>query len=166
MTSTIISTARGLAHEGLAQQHKNQANRDATKENAARPATQYFHQQTTGTGFIRATVPVTFEITFLDEPVFSYGAAVASMPNGADYQDPFAFATLRAWLRNDRGFYVGCYMSYNVSVNFIDGSAGATPKVTMVHHLSFYGMAYKAMTSQLLTDVQNIQARPTGTGLV
>jgi hypothetical protein len=153
-------------NRALVDAERQRGKRTAEKENSARPATQYFHQQTTGTGFIRATAPITFDITFLEEPCYSYGAAAAAVPNSADFQDPFAFATLRSWVRDARGFYLGCYMSYNVSVNFADGTLGATPKVTMVHHLSFYGMAYKAMNSQMLTEVQNIAARPAGTGIV
>ena len=120
-----------------------------TSENSARLAQAYATFTTDGQGTIQYEHEVEFGLTFIEEPVVSYGAFcdvddLAELQGVEDTDDvrlPLLSGYVVNWNVDDRGFYVGCWVG--VRVYFPPGEADPGLKPQIDHHFTISGMAMK-----------------------
>jgi hypothetical protein len=115
------------------------------RENQARRAVSEHQITTSGMGQRRLEDPIEFQVTFLEEPHFTSGFALASNPVPGLYLDPFANIGVRSWVTNDRGFYTGAWLYIRIAADLIDTASvpTTTPKFKVVCFMSFTGLAFK-----------------------
>jgi len=133
---------------------------ETQKNNASRLAWSAHKVQSSGFGTVRQAVPIDFDLTFLEEPVFTQGASIVVSPSGA--LDPVGSAGVWQWHRNPKGHYVGAYIYLSVVPSEIDS---VVKGVQMTHHLLFMGMGYKDLGQAVTTDAQLLAPRTVGFGV-
>ena len=135
--------------------------------NGARPATQILTQVSIGVGNFRLVEPLSFDVPFTDEPVFTQGAALQAHPSATLWYDPVGVAGIRGWQRDDRGHFIGvfCYFSVTMQPVDVDLAFTAYPEVTMIHNLVFFGVAYKPLPKEVRSEMETIEARPVMLGI-
>lgn len=107
---------------------------DNKLDNAARDARLALLYETRGYGERKLTTPVSFGITFTEEPVFTHGMFVADhtlIPG----RFPMGIVGVWDWQISNRGHWIGAYLFFNVY-----GVAGR-----LNWHLKFEGEAMKAV---------------------
>lgn len=164
---------RASFYSELAASESRTAARDAQRENGARSAMSYHQVQTEGIGQVIPAAALEFDVVFLTEPVFSSGSSVITQPSPARYSVPVATVQLTRWLRNERGFYLGAFVAFDIKAPepLPDGTPAADPvqgakedaqEVRILHHLSFNAFAYKPLGDEALADLESIVPRPAG----
>lgn len=113
-------------------------------ENRARLAVSEHQVQTVGVGNLRHPEIIKFAVVFLEEPQFNSGTGLVKHPSPTAWFDPAGTSTVRSWVQNDRGLYIGVRMAFRVEMDRDTAPEGATPPaVELVHFLTFTGVAYK-----------------------
>lgn len=125
---------------------------DRHKENAARLAQAYAEFDSTGQGSIEYERRIDFGLTFIEKPYVAYGAELdlealddllgkESEDNGVPAL-PMCAGYVTEWDRDDRDFYVGCWVA--ARVNFPTYPVvDATVEVQVTHHFTFSAIAMK-----------------------
>lgn len=150
--------------EVLANDQRNQR-AAAQQENSARPGTSYHQIQTYGVGQIRALTPLTFDLTFTSEPVFTSGSIVLAQPDPNLYSAPVGTPQIFSWVINDKRFYVGAFLIFDVQPSLPKSGAGTVPglkAILMSHNLTFTATAYKELGPDVQLALENISPRPAG----
>ncbi len=136
--------------------------------NTAAHATSSHHYTWTGMGYHDASEPVMFDATFLHEPTFTFGVTVTnySINSGSESQAPAGTATVRHWIRNRNGLYIGATFSVYVHqmTSWYGGAGGGGYVPTSVFMLSFSGVAYRAITIEAATEMRTVIERLPGFG--
>lgn len=120
------------------------------KENSARLAQAYATFETNGQGTIQYEHRVDFGLTFVEEPVVAYGSVtdVDELADQIGLEDsdaatlPITAGFVLNWDRDERDFYVGCWVGVRVYYPPED----AIPFVaqpTIDHHFTFSAVAMK-----------------------
>lgn len=107
---------------------------DAKLNNSARDTDARFVFETSGTGERKVLKPISFGITFVEMPLFTYGLAVADH-NLVDGAFPYGNAGVWDWHMSSKGYWIGAFMFFIV-----------TGEVQRLHwHLKFQGEAMRAI---------------------
>lgn len=144
--------------EFLAQDDRVQRQaRDAN--NAGRLAFSEHTLETKGTGQFRVAAPLMFDLTFTEEPRVVTGFSVGKTPKEAEGVDAFAMSGVRAWLRDDRGFYIGATIIVKIDLFQVyssrtDFPADLAERMVVIHHFLFSGMAFKDLKDVGRAEVQ------------
>lgn len=137
-----------------------QQRREAHRENGARDVNLYVTFQTEGSGQL-ISGEVTFELPFFREPTMLSGVALARLPDETLYRLPSATAGVLRWVRNERGFYTGCFLFFVVECKAVEGQSPTVPaKPVLYHHLMFTGPSYKPMSSEINSSVLDERVQP------
>jgi hypothetical protein len=133
-----------------------------------------FNQRTRGAGYHTIVVP--FDVTFADEPVFSYGSALVSISGPGLL--PVASAIVLRWVRSSRHAYLGAQVTLSVDLSYrpsyttdgkqLDvhsvGSDAITAIPVVAHHLTFTGIGHLPTKAETATKLQQATNKPTGMG--
>lgn len=95
------------------------------KQNGARPANSYARFTTLGQGTIEFAQRIKFDLTFIEEPVMSYGCYVdaenlATLQGVKDVMLPSCTGYVTDYDTDDRGFYIGCWIAMRVYFGYED----------------------------------------------
>lgn len=130
---------------------RERATRDA--ENSARLAQAYAVFTSVGQGSTQYKKRVPFGLTFTEKPVISYAAEVDSdelrdvledyfegdpPEDDSSLSFPQCTGFVTSWDRDERDFYVGCWIAANVRLEGIPDV-----DVSVSHHFTFSGIAMK-----------------------
>lgn len=119
-------------------------------ENSARLAQAYATFTTNGQGTTQYEHRVNFGLTFIEEPVVSYGSMVdidfladaLAVEDSDDVKLPLCSGFVVNWDRDERDFYIGCWVAARVYYPPEDLVAfEAQPEVD--HHFTFAAVAMK-----------------------
>ena len=135
---------RDLAHA--------QVVRSQFEENSARDGTQRIVVSTTGVGTTQLVALQQFSNPFTVKPHIAYGSEITLMPDLAIYSAPACSGSVSRWERDERGFYIGCYLLVTVLVSSLTGS---TPQCRALHHFSMSGIAFKDLGEDITNDLSS-----------
>lgn len=79
---------------------------------------------TKGRGDVRVAQPVTFALTFCEEPIFTAGLALGGGQPLVEHLYPLATVGVYKWQRDSRGMYVGAYLWVSVTAGINTQFAG------------------------------------------
>lgn len=82
----------------------------AQKENSSRRATAEATFEARGVGSRQIKKPLTFAVTFAEEPHFTSGCATVVNADDSKYFDPIGHCGIYQWQVNDKGQYTGAYL--------------------------------------------------------
>jgi hypothetical protein len=125
--------------------------RAQVNENSARLAYAWGVTTTTGVGSLAHEDEIDFGLTFIEQPMVSYGTVVTNQiewePDDTDslLQMPGATGFVFSWRQDPRGFYVGAHVGVTVTGGELD--------VELEHHFTFMGIAMKDVTSGAKLDL-------------
>ncbi len=127
------------------------AHRDAIRENTGRTARCMATYTTVGVGETRLDKGIPFDITFIEEPCFTYGYALDddSVDLVAGHY-PRVGCGVYEWIRDNRGFYTGALLFFTVDTVGPGDTVGHEPNYTIHHHLRWEGTAIKDIPVHLL----------------
>lgn len=148
-------------YEILVAQDATASRREAQENNSARLAFSMHKMKSSGTGTVRVAEPITFDVVFLEEPLFTQGATLVERP--ADALDPVGSAGVWQWQRNPKGHYTGAFVYLDVRVGEVEIGSGGTTR--MIHHLLFQGTGYKDLGQAVATEAQALTPRTVGFGV-
>lgn len=136
-------------HQQLAQQRK-----ESHRDNAARVMSLYVEYETTGDGRYMPKQPVLFSVPFLEQPSQTHGFVLDREPQKEIYDLPTVTSGVRRWERNQRGYYIGAYLYFNICCDFLDTYEPLSAKIPpaspiILHHFVFNGLAYKVMSKEI-----------------
>lgn len=130
--------------------HRSRVEQSA--ENSARLAWSVARVTSTGWGEFVMPAVVEFEVTFLEQPVVSYGYALNNDVLVAT-RYPRSCGFVERWQTNAKGFYTGCWIGLVVETRTTNiDTLAAEPNYTLDHHFTFTGVAYKDLPQTLLMD--------------
>lgn len=110
------------------------------RQNTSRLAQSYNNVTTKGGGMLRLPDVISFNCTFVEQPVVSYGHIVTAGLAEGDY--PLVSAGVYQFQTDKRGFYLGAWVYVNIQV------VDAFP--TIQHDFMFTGIAMKDLPEYLL----------------
>jgi hypothetical protein len=133
------------------------------RENAARHAQAFARFTSTGQGSVEYAERVDFDLTFIEEPIVAYGCFVdadelADLQNRSDVVLPNCTGFVTEWDKDERDFYVGCWVAARVHFPLEDFQEeteiilGETPfptintdmnQAVVKHFFTFQGVAMK-----------------------
>lgn len=128
---------------GALEQHRGRV--EQVRENSARIAQSFATYTTTGVGEFEIEEPHTFGCTFSEQPIVAYGSSL----NGEQLvpgQFPRIFGSVREWITDTRGFYIGAYVFFVIDVP----DAALAPEYVVDHDLTFTAVALKDLPAYLL----------------
>lgn len=109
--------------------------RDQVAENSARLAFAWGTSTTTGPGAEVHDKSITFQLTFVEKPMFAYGfVVVSSADDFAAGIFPQSAGFVTGWEQDARGLYIGAHVGVNVLAQALD---------VLEHHFSFIGTGMK-----------------------
>jgi hypothetical protein len=167
-------------YKDLVASQNTSAREQAMRENSAREATVRFWKNSKGEGVTRDPAGIDFGITFLEEPSFTQGAANSKNHADPKFGDAYGGATVRYWIRNKRGHYLGAFMTYWSRVDDESGARlqlveaqmrqdykavnkfyaeRAALQFELVHSLAFTGFGYKAPSPEMVNEIEVLQPR-------
>lgn len=115
---------------------------DAVRENGSRLATCFVTYTSTNWGNVTLPDVLYFTTTFVERPSVAYGSSVdGDTVSTGNY--PIATGGVARWHRDGNGFYIGAWLW--LVVESAQGNA-----FTVVHDLTFTGVAYKTIPQSLL----------------
>lgn len=147
--------------------HSLRAGESTQRENSARLAKSYAHWTTKGTGEFMVPTVFRFDVTFVQKPIFTYGAELIYPDDPVPGKYPRTHAGVYEWLRgnppgnvdgdndddpnDDLMYYTGAWVYFVVDI--IGG--GLTykppqPSYGICHHMAFEGIAIKDLPAHLL----------------
>jgi hypothetical protein len=125
---------------------------DRHKENAARLAFAYGDFVSTGQGSVENEKRIDFGLTFIEKPYVTYGAELdledLDDQLGKESEDngmpalPVTQGYVTEWDRDDRDFYIGCWVAARVYFPPIP-AVDTDVMVRVTHHFSFSAIAMK-----------------------
>lgn len=127
---------------------------DQVAENSARLAHAYATFETTGSGSMIFEERVDFDVTYIEQPIISYGSVLdaddLADAQGFDEGDPPVFPISSGfvveWDKDDRGYYVGCWVGVRVAFmqeDYYSFSGSGTVEVEMTHNFTFSAVGLK-----------------------
>lgn len=136
-----------MAFEDL---ERRRAEVERHRENSARLAHEFHKFNTTGQGSIEFPDACRFDITFIEEPFVTYGAATGlddladqlNLDPGETPPIPICTGLVTDWDMDDRGFYVGAWVAARV---YFPTPDAIDPKlqVSIDHHFTFTAIGMK-----------------------
>lgn len=134
------------------EQERARGEQERHKENAARLAQAYAEFDTTGQGSIEFEQRVNFGLTFIEKPIVAYGTEIdvdaldELLDNDSETNNvpalPLCTGFVTEWDRDDRDFYIGCWIAARVSFPSSPAVPTETP-VALTHHFTFSAIAMK-----------------------
>lgn len=135
---------------------------DNHHNNAGRTGRSRHKLTTGGAGELRLTLPLTFQLTFLDEPLFTTGVTLAG-GNLASGAFPLVSAGVWRWWRDGRGYYVGAFLWLSVgfapthvqndlNLTQATAQARALQGLKLQHHLCFEGTAIRDVSYDAIME--------------
>lgn len=143
-----------------------QQRREAIEKNSGGYATFYMDYETVGTGELNPDQPIRFDIPFVYEPAVTSGCRFWSLPSDT-YTLPHVTAGVQRWERNDRGFFVGAYLLFNITSELrnpdltsaeIEALDPHLPRI--LHHFVFSGGAHMELSEQVRNEAMNPRMTP------
>lgn len=110
------------------------------RQNTSRLAQSYNFVETVGVGSLVLPEMVTFNCTFVEQPVVGYGCVLESKFVAGDTL-PGSTGGVFQWQTDVRGFYVGCYV-------YVVITGAGEPQLQ--HDFTFTGIAMKDLPEHLL----------------
>ena len=126
------------------------------RENGARLAKSFAVFRTTGQGSHQYEERVDFGLTFIEKPVVAYGsfcdiddlADVQNLEDADETPLPVTSGFVVNWDRDERDFYIGCWVAVRVNFPTIDEvDPEAMPE--MEHHFTFSAIGMKDVPPDL-----------------
>lgn len=112
------------------------------RQNTSRLAQSYNSVSTNGNGMLRLKTVVTFNCTFLEQPVVHYGSVLQSDLIEDDY--PKTHGTVYDWQTDEKGFFIGAWVYVVVEAD--------QDYPAILHNFTFTGIAMKDLPDYLLDD--------------
>ena len=139
-----------------------QVQRETQRQNSARLAFSTHRQTTKGSGTIDLPEPIRFDVAFLAEPHFTSGAVLLKTEPG--WHAPTTSSVVRGWLRNEKGHYLGAYLTVHVSASPVDGFYQSPPELKVSHHLLFLGIGFKDLGTAITREAETLSPKRVGWG--
>lgn len=139
---------------------------DRMRENAGRLAKAHVTWTTSGWGEFTTDKPLDFGTTFLQQPCYTHGFAIAedkadgsAAPDLISGRFPLAQAFVYKWRQDSDDNYTGAWIGFTVQTLMWELSQGTypvgepiEPNYTLIHHMHFEGIAIKDLPGYLLDD--------------
>lgn len=111
---------------------------EQVRENSTRPGRAFKHYRTTGGGMKVEPLCFEFGVSFIHQPTFTFGAAIAEDTNLPEVPPVYCAGVYR-WRKSAVGFYTGAWCYFNVDA-YEDG-------IAMDFSLAWEGVASKDIVS-------------------
>ena len=123
---------------------------EQVKENSGRLAKVFAHYTTTGWGEIAVPEVIEFDCTFLTEPTFTSGIALADRIELLPNRFPRVTAGVYRWRKNAKQQWTGAWVFFCVDTfSAAVPTSSLDPNYVLHHHLSFEAVAYKDVLRNL-----------------
>lgn len=134
---------------------QRRARLEAQKENTARLAKSYATWTTKGIGEIIVPKAFAFDVTFVEEPAFTSGMALAEDQDLVKLHFPRAHAGVYDWVTipspsGEKDYYKGAFIFFVVDTIGPGQITGTEPQYEINHHLVWEGLALKDLPAHLL----------------
>jgi len=131
-------------------------------QNSARMAQAYAVFRTTGQGTQQYEERLPFGLTFIDKPIVSYAsgcdiddlAELLELDDSDDCPLPVCAGYVTHWDRDERDFYVGCWVSVRVNFPSVD-MVDPTLMPVVEHHFTFAGVGMKDIPPEVSDDTDD-----------
>lgn len=121
-----------------------------TQENSTRLAQSFAHFTSKGWGEFSMEGVTRFDCTFIEKPTIAHGYALEDDDLIND-RFPRCWGGSYKWQRNNKGFYVGCWIFFIVETqSILIDTFSLEPNYNITHFFSFTGLATKDVPSHLL----------------
>jgi hypothetical protein len=126
------------------------AEKEQIGQNSARPADSMIMFDSRSSGEIQHPDVLSFETTFVEEPVMSYGYRIDEEEGDELVVGQFPRCTgfVFDWRRNTKGFYLGAFVGVCIDVP----TGSETPSYFITHYFRFQGIAIKDLPADEVED--------------
>lgn len=127
-----------------------------TGENSARGAWAWGTVTSKGWGEFAIKKVIDFGLTFVTDPIVSYGWVLGDDDKLVDGRFPRVDGGVTRWRKDKRGFYTGAYVMITVAT--VDPmimpttDVSSDPGYSIEHHFTFYGTALKDINADMFKD--------------
>jgi hypothetical protein len=126
-------------------------NRERDWENFARTAFSFGSQTSTGWGELAYADPIIFDLTFVEQPMMSYGFYVDPAVDLVPTRYPRCSGFVYRWYQDAKGMYVGAWVGVTVETreaSIVPATGVVDPGYAITHYYTFSGLGYKSLLSR------------------